>query len=319
MSRSKKDLLKKGALFVPLIYSFGATCEDLPLDVFLDDPTKISNSLRIINTFFDADGTVCCGNERMLSESLRSSCSMADDSFMDPGVKESAALIEAGIERLISEERPTVALEVAKRLGILMPDSILLAVMAGPVKLASQLTGLSAEEMLQYPNFLSLTTRAILAFLRAMGETGIDMVVICEDAVGPIDTRFSTVLNRCYSPLWNTAKFYGMHALLMPEQFAPENGALYKKMINKVIFPTGTSPEAFEKFRKPSFSIPCSLLEKGMDEIESFLFNSDIMRFLESKKLFLVTTDQEVPGGIDKEKMIEGIKKIKNILTQHEE
>ena len=86
MSRSKKDLLKKGALFVPLIYSFGATCEDLPLDVFLDDPTKISNSLRIINTFFDADGTVCCGNEQMLSESLRSSCSMADDSFMDPGV-----------------------------------------------------------------------------------------------------------------------------------------------------------------------------------------------------------------------------------------
>jgi hypothetical protein len=319
MSRSKKDLLKKGALFVPLIYSFGATCEDLPLDVFLDDPTKISNSLRIINTFFDADGTVCCGNERMLSESLRSSCSMADDSFMDPGAKESVALIEAGIDRLISEGRSTVALEVAKRLGILMPDSIVLAVMAGPVKLASQLTGLSAEEMLQHPNFLSLTTKAILAFLRAMGETGIDMVVICEDTVGPIDAKFSTVLNRCYSPLWNTAKFYGVHALLMPEQFAPENGALYKKMINKVIFPTGTSPEAFEKFRKPSFSIPCSLLEKGMDEIESFLLNSDIMKFLESKKLFLVTTDHEVPGDIDKEKMIEGIKKIKNILTQHGE
>jgi hypothetical protein len=318
MSRSKKDLMRKGGLFIPLIYSFGATCEDLPLDVFLDDPTKISNSLRTINTFLDADGTVCCGNERMLSESLRSTCSMADDSFMDPGVKASATLMEAGIERLVSEGRPAIALEVAKRLGILMPESIVLTVVAGPVKLASQLTGLPPEDMLQHPDFLSLTTKAILTFLRAMGETGVDMVVIREDAASPIDTKFSTVLNRCYSPLWNTAKFYGMHALLMPEQFAPENGALYKKMVNKVIFPTGTSTEALEKFRKPSFSIPCSLLEKEMDEIESFLFDSDIIRFLKSKKLFLVTTDQEVPGSIHKERMIEGIKKIKDLLMQHE-
>lgn len=104
----------------------------------MDDPTRISNSLRIINTFLDADGTICCGSERMLSESLRSSCSMTDDSFMDSGVKESATLMEVGIERLMSEGRPTVAIEVAKRMGILMPHSIVLAVTAGPVKLASQ-------------------------------------------------------------------------------------------------------------------------------------------------------------------------------------
>jgi len=173
--------------------------------------------------------------------------------------------------------------------------------------------------MLQHPEFLSLTTKAILTFLRAMGETGIDMVAVREDAVTPIDAKFLTVLNRCYSPLWNTAKFYGMHALLMPEQFAPENAALYKKMVNKVIFPVGTKPETLEKFRKPSFSVPHTLLEKDPDEIESFLLGSGIIESLESKSLFLLTTDEEVPETIDKERMIVGIKKIKDVLTQHGE
>jgi hypothetical protein len=317
MSRSKKDLLRRGGLFVPLICSFGATCEDLPLDVFLNDPTKISNSLRTINTFFEADGALCCGDDRMLSEALRLSASMRDGSFLDPVEKESSALLESRIERLVSEGRPAVALEVAKRLGILMPETVLFAVIAGPLKLASQLTGLPAEQMLRFQNFLSSTTKAILTFLRAMGETGIDMVAVREDFMGPVDAKFSTVLNRCYSPLWNTAKFYGMHALLMPEQFAAENGALYKKMVDKVIFPTGTSSEALKQFRKPSFSFPWVLLEKEPDEIESFFLRSDIMESLKSKSLFMVTTDQEVPGSIEKERMIKGMKRIRDLFNQH--
>ena len=109
---------------------------------------------------------------------------------------------------------PAVTLEVAKRLGILLPESIILVVIAGPVKLATQLTGLGAEEMLQYQDFLGLAAKATLTFLRAMGETGIDRVAVREDFMGPMGSRFSIVPNRCDSPLWNTAKFYGMQALL---------------------------------------------------------------------------------------------------------
>ncbi len=319
MSRSKKDLLKKGCLFIPLIHSFGATCEDLPLDCFLDNPTKISNSLRTINAFFQGDGTVCCGDEAMLFEALRPSAPTDQTSFVDPEAKESFALIEYGIGRLAHEGRPAVTLEVAKRLGILLPENIILAVIAGPVKLATQLTGLGAGEILQHPDFLGLTTKATLTFLRTMGETGIDLVAVREDFMGPVETRYSTVLNRCYSPLWNTAKFYGMHALLMPERFALENTELYKKLVNKIIFPTGTSPEALKIFRKPSFSFPCSLLEKEIDEIESFLLQSDIMESIKTNGVFMVTTDREVPGTIDKERMIKGIKKIRDVLNQQTE
>jgi hypothetical protein len=316
MSKTKKDLLRKGGLFVPLIFSFGAKIEDLPLDVFLDDPTKISNSLRTINSFLNVDGIVCSGNDRMLADALRSLISQEEGTLMDPDEKASVSELDAAIPKLVNEGRPAVILEVAKRLGILLPDTPVLAVVASPLKLASQLTGLEPQALLLSPDLLGATTKAVLTFLRALGETGIDMVSIQEDNMPPLAPKHQSMLNRCYSPLWNTAKFYGMQALFMPENMLPENVLMYKKIIDRIVFPTGTSTELIEKFKKPSFSVPSVLLEKDADEIESFLLNSDIAAALQSKKLFLVTTEQEVPGDIDKERMIQGIQKIKEVFAQ---
>ena len=39
MSRVKSDRLKKGSIFIPLIFSFGAKLEELPLEAFVQDPT----------------------------------------------------------------------------------------------------------------------------------------------------------------------------------------------------------------------------------------------------------------------------------------
>ena len=78
--------MRKEGLFVSLVFSFGATIEDLRLDAFLNDPTKISNSLRTINTFFESDGTVCCGNEPMLKERMIEGMKRIRDIFTQYGV-----------------------------------------------------------------------------------------------------------------------------------------------------------------------------------------------------------------------------------------
>jgi len=314
MSRSKEDLLRKGGLFIPLIFSFGAACEDIPLDVFLDDPTKISNSIRTINNFFQADGIVCCGNEDMLSEVFRCAASMSEGALCDPGDKEFAALMETEINELAGKGRPAVTLEAARRLRVLMPDSVLLAVIAGPVRIAGRLTGKRPVETLDHPDFLGLTTKAVLTFMRSMGEAGADIFLVREDFSEPMGPKYSAVLNRCYSPLWNTAKFYGMHALLMPERCPPENVPLFKKIVDKIVFPPGSARESVGMFKKPSFSIPWSLLEKTPGEIEASLSEGFIMETVHSRKAFLITTDQEVPESVDKERMIEGIKTIKDLF-----
>ena len=79
MSRGKRERLKKGGLFVPLIFSFGAVLEDMPLKEFLEDPTKLSNTLRTIQNYFQVDGVVCYGDTTVLAESL--GCRLSKDSY----------------------------------------------------------------------------------------------------------------------------------------------------------------------------------------------------------------------------------------------
>ena len=74
MSRVKRERLKKGSVFVPLIFAFGAKLEDLPMEAFLHDPTKVSNALHTIQKYFDADGIFTYGDEQLLPEALGSIC-----------------------------------------------------------------------------------------------------------------------------------------------------------------------------------------------------------------------------------------------------
>ena len=307
ISRAKKENIRKGNLFVPIIFSFGAKLEDLPVEVFLNDPTKLSNSLRTIQNYFQVDGVVCYGDDTVLAEVLGK---------IDPPSKNGFEELESRIAGIAETGRVATALEVAKRLNILLPDTIIMGVVPGPVKLASQLTGLSSRDLISEQDLLVQTTKATLTFARALGETGIDMLMVREDALPPIDSKSLRLLTRCYSPLWNTAKYYGFYAFLMPSKLLTENVAPLKKIVGGIIFPAGTDPETWQKFKKISFSLPVALLEKEQDEIESFLSEGGILDALNSSRLLLVTTDKEVPETIHKEFMIRGIRVVRDFLNK---
>ena len=55
---------------------------------------------------------------------------------------------------------------------------------------------------------------------------------------------------------------------------------------------------------------------KEQDEIESFLSEGGILDALNSSRLLLVTTDQEVPETIHKEYMIRGITVVRDFLNK---
>lgn len=316
ISRAKQENIRRGNLFVPLIFSFGAKLEDLPVDVFLNDPTKLSNSLRTIQNYFQVDGVVCYGDDTVLAEILGKMDPASLMSTPVPTSKKGFEELESRIAGIAEKGRVATALEVAKRLNILLPDTIIMGVVPGPVKLASQITGLSSGDLISEQDLLVQTTKATLTFARALGETGIDMLMVREDALPLIDSKSLRLLTRCYSPLWNTAKYYGFHAFLMPGELLTENVAPLKKIVDGIIFPAGTDPETWQKFKKISFSLPVSLLEKEQDEIESFLSEGGILDALNSSRLLLVTTDKEVPETIHKEYMIRGIRVVRDFLNK---
>lgn len=319
MSREKRECLKKGGLFVPLIFSFGTVLEDMSLKEFLEDPTKLSNTLRTIQNYFQVDGVVSYGDTTVLAESL--GCRLSNDSY-PPVVEPLGELPEdfdARLMELPKAKRVVTAIEVTKRLNILLPDSILLCQVSGPVTLASQLTGRPSDEVLNHNDLLETAAKAVLTFTKALGDGGIDIVVIREKTLPLLDDDTAKVLGKCYTPIWNTAKFYEISPLLMIEEFLPENIDRLQKLVDGLIYPVDNVPEILPKAKKLSFALPISLLEKKHEEIEDFLAQKGISGIAEASRLFLVITDREVPKNIHKEFMIRGIQTIRDLLRRKAE
>ena len=173
MSRGKRERLKKGGLFVPLIFSFGAVLEDMPLKEFLEDPTKLSNALRTIQNYFQVDGVVSYGDTTALSESLGYRLSKDRYPPVVEPLRELPDDFEARLIEFPQRGRVATAVEVTKRLNILLPDSILVCIVPGPVALAGQLTGRRSDEVLNHNVLIGSAAKAVLTFIKALGDGGI--------------------------------------------------------------------------------------------------------------------------------------------------
>ena len=314
MSPEKKKRLKQGGIFVPLIFSFGAVLEDISINEFLEDPTKLSNTLRTIQNYFQVDGVVSYGDTMALSESL--GYPLSKDKY-PPVVKFSRALpvdFEDRLKELPHVGRVATAVEVTKRLNILLPDSILLCMVPGPVTLAGQLTGQPCSQVLIDNDLLGSAAKAVLTFTKALGHGGIDIVIIQEKILPILDDETAKIFRRCYTPIWNTAKFYDIFPLLMIEEFLQENIDRLQKITDGIIYPANKVPEISSKAKRLSLALPISLLEKEHEEIETFFSQIGIFGPAQASRLFLVTTNSEVPNDINKELMIRGIQIIRDYL-----
>jgi hypothetical protein len=313
VSRAKKDRLKEGNLFIPLIFSFGAILEDLPLKEFLSDPTKLSNSLRRIQNYFQVDGVVCYGDTMFIAESLGSK--ITDNK--PPLVKQLDKLTDnfvAALSELPKTEYITTATEVTKRLRILLPDTILLCLLPGPLTLASQLTGKETSELLNQGNFINLVSKATLSVTKALGDAGIDLIIFQEKTMPLLNENTIKVLHRSYAPVLNTANFYQISTLLMVEQFQPRNMGYISKIVNGVVLSPRYIPEATENFNKVSIALPIPLLQESRENIEQYLTEHNIMSLVKSSRLFLLITDREIPNNVDREQIINGIQTIRDLL-----
>ena len=133
-----------------------------------------------------------------------------------------------------------------------------------------------------------------------------------------LDDKTVKILSRCYTPIWNTAKFYDISSLLMIEEFIHENIDRLHKLSDGIIYPTDNVPKLLPKAKRLSFALPVSLLGKEHEEIETFLSQNGISAAAQASRLFIVTTESEVPSDINKEFMIRGIQTIRDLLKKYD-
>lgn len=313
-SKAKKDRLKRGHIFIPMIFSFGATLEDMPIDIFLDDPTKISNTLRLIQGFLGTDGVVCYADQTLLARAL--GCRVTQTTY--PPIVErppqSDCDTEALLEKLLDAPAAGAALEVTRRLGRLLPETVLLGSVPGPITVATQISGYPVTEVLGSEDLMRTASRASLAFAKATGDAGADILVVRETEIPKLDPQSAKLLSRSLVPIWNTAKFYDLAPLLMVDCHTPENVPFLQRLVDMVCVPIERLTELPKPPRRLSLSLPVDLLVREPEEITSIL--ADAVRSAEERgtRLFLLTTQTEIPNTIDKELMIRGVRAINDYL-----
>jgi len=178
-------------LFLPIVFSLGARIENVPLQAFLSNPTKIASALRQIRGRVPAEGVTCYFDPYLEAEALGAAIHWETDE----GPAElrwpqgaTADRLPAGMrspETAQQGGRIPVAVEVIRRMRDALRDTaLLMAGLSGPVALASML--LRANESgagMGGPMpaaAVEASGAALAEIARALVDAGADVILIQE-------------------------------------------------------------------------------------------------------------------------------------------
>lgn len=216
-------------LFLPILFSLGARIENVPMQEFLSNPTKISNSLRRIRAQVQSDGVACYFDSSLELEALGATLQWTLDgqqhSIRWPGRADKGQLPEEirPAEQAAKSGRVAVAIEVIQRLNTLVRDeSLLMAGVTGPFTLAARMMRMEAGETLLFENFsmvaLEIAAALITQISSAYVSAGANLIFIQEEILPALTSENCDLLAALLSPAINVIRFYeALPVLRLPE------------------------------------------------------------------------------------------------------
>lgn len=310
--------MKKGRIFIPQIFSFGAQTRDLRPDIYLQDATVIVNALRALDDYFQLDGIPCYCDKTLLAHALGCDVNWVDGHLQVrpmPGIAED---LEERKKRMIQGTRLETAVGVVRSLSTLLPSKILMAGIPGPVMLAAQITGWSVSDLLGQPDFLTMVSSVSLAALGALGAERVDIVTFWEDAAWLQAAHSAGLLTRCYSPIFSLAQHYDVCVLLSVQGISGENALWLRETVDGVLFPLEmVSNLNLGECDRISVALPGSLLLETPSRIETVFEKSGLLGKNKSFDVFLFTSSDEIGAAMDRELLITGVRTIRDLLREN--
>lgn len=209
-------------VFLPLIGSLVAKVIGRGVRETLGDPALLFAAVRDAKRLLGSDAHLVFPDETLLAEALgarvRWPAPEASPQLVDrPWSHDLPARVPVD---LISAGRVGIAVEVFRRLRAAEPSVALGLAMSGPVELCRQLAGPKFVDAVQAgssqaADALELVGEACLALLRACGETGLDLVVLLDDALPMFAAADDTAARHVWAPLQNLAGFYDAPIVLV--------------------------------------------------------------------------------------------------------
>jgi hypothetical protein len=212
-------------LLLPIVFSLGARLENLSLQAFLANATKIANSQRQIRNVLGLDGVTCYYDPYLEADALGFELEWSADGMtrvLRPRRGSATDLRErlrtpkeiAGLGRI------PVACDVVRRLKLMLPgEPALMICVSGPGALADLLVGSahaaesSPREVVEFA--AELTAAVCTSFL----DSGANVIFIREDYASIQDLKQWAEL---LSPIVNAIRFYEAAPVLVFDGPRPE-------------------------------------------------------------------------------------------------
>lgn len=250
-------------LFLPIVFSHGARIENVPLRVFLANPTKISNSLRQIRGRLHSDGVTCYFDPLLEAEALGGRIEWDAEGQIRwlewPGDWAESTQQEKIVGEPSKRGRVGVAIEVVRRLKlILRDDCLLMAGIAGPFALATMLARLNRQQEIRLGDIPTETLDLAAALIAPLGtslvEAGASVIFIREEILPELSEEACAEWAARVAAAVNIVRFYeALPVLLLTDRRSVEMNreAIVRQNWDCVVCPAleGAAPEAIEGFR----------------------------------------------------------------------
>ena len=206
-------------LFVPIVFSLGAKVENAALASFRENPTKISNSLRQMQSHLRLDGISCYFDPYLELEALGATVERKDGDgpalvhWPKPNQSRESPEGLCSAEEAAQRGRIPVATEVLRRMNAIPNREFLLAAaVSGPMTLAGRIGQGEGNEELRLEDLstsvrdyaASVTTQTASALL----EAGADLIMIQEQLLPALSSESCEAWANLLAPTINVIRFY---------------------------------------------------------------------------------------------------------------
>jgi hypothetical protein len=297
-------------LFLPIVFSHAAAIANLPLRIFLSNPTKIVNSLRQIRAHLRADGITCYFDPYLEAEALGAVLGWDAEGRAEPPRWPQDV---AGEPLASAAEPPTggrvaVAIEVIKRLKIMVRDDCLLtAAVTGPFTLAAMLSQPGSGTLRRFDidaSALDLAYAVASGIAKAFAEAGANVIFIREENLPALSADECAEWASRLGATINIIRFYqSLPVLLLTEQGAVRRNrdVISREPWNCLLCPAWGAMPGFQG-APIGVALDPESLRGDRSHLEAL---TDSLRATTSGSPAIITTTSDVESAADVERLRE--------------
>jgi len=308
-------------LLMPILFSLGARIENLTLENFQRNPTKISNALRQIRSVIEVDGLTCYFDPVLEMDALglrrewQADGSWATSAPVIAEVDELRQKLNSP-DSLENKGLIPVACDVLRRVKAIIKDEPALMIrVSGPITVARQLCGEPVGSTSQFPqDLVQFSSEVTASVARTFAAAGADVILLAEDLEAGLPGANFEWYSSLLAPVVNVVRFYEALPVLLLGKISQEMlHAVRAHVEDCVLCPTLTAAQvALSLEPHPRLSMAYALPIQAYQEQREAeaLLTSEV-----AAKLSLLTSSQDVPAGCDPKKLAEGLKGLRGHFT----